>query len=69
MVIILGRPPSIVLAIFLNGMSADRVPLARMASGNSPPSGSPTTRLSAVIGISAEKRPTFSQSMATSRSY
>ena len=66
--IMFGRPPSISLAIFLNGMSAQRAPLAPICSGKSPPSGSPSTRPSEVIGISAEKRPTFCQSIATSTS-
>ena len=63
----LGRPFSIVPAISDIGSAAWRGLFLSRPAGASPWAGSPTIRLAAVSGISAEKRVMLSQSMAISR--
>jgi hypothetical protein len=63
----LGRPFSIFAAMSVIGSAACRGLPASSPAGASPWTGSPTIRLSAVSGISAEKRVMLSQSIAISR--
>ena len=61
-----GRPSGMAFASFLSGNRACAAPPRVKISWGSPWSGSPATRLSALSGISAPNRCTFSQSTAAS---